>query len=291
MKRPPDLAGGSLKAKLAAVQKEIFPLARFGPLISLRAMRFLIFWLLWLGCWLPVSLRAVEVTDGPHVETSGAQATIRWATDTPSGAAVRFGRNPSFLNRSEKSGSISREHAVTLDDLEPGATYHFSIGTARKALKTGQFTAGASRTPAAPPATPPAATKTPEKPALPAKTEAPEKNFEPSPLRAPPARLTWGNISTLRDHYERHGSDFAATSPEDYAAQAWRFLQRAKSEGLPAKLDPDGVIRVWDPKTRAFAAYNRDGTAKTYFKPESRDYFQRQPGRPVRLKASATTPR
>ena len=43
--------------------------------------------------------------------------------------------------------------------------------------------------------------------------------------------------------------------------------------------DSDGTIRVWDPKTRAFAAYNRDGTTRTYFKPGSPDYFERQPGR------------
>ncbi len=39
----------------------------------------------------------------------------------------------------------------------------------------------------------------------------------------------------------------------------------------------------FDPKTRAFAAYNRDGTTRTFFKPNSRDYFDRQPGRPVKL--------
>jgi pyocin large subunit-like protein len=41
---------------------------------------------------------------------------------------------------------------------------------------------------------------------------------------------------------------------------------------------------VYDPGTRAFGAYNRDGTTKTFFKPGTRDYFERQPGRPVNLK-------
>ena len=48
------------------------------------------------------------------------------------------------------------------------------------------------------------------------------------------------------------------------------------------KLDEEGVRRVFDPKTRAFAAYNRNGTTKTFFKPESRDYFERQPGELVK---------
>jgi pyocin large subunit-like protein len=101
---------------------------------------------------------------------------------------------------------------------------------------------------------------------------------------APPARETWANPSTLHDHFERHGSDFKAKDPVDYAAQAWRFLQRARTEGLPAKIDAQGTIRVFDPKTGAFAAYNREGKTKTYFKPQSPHYFERQPGHSVDLK-------
>jgi pyocin large subunit-like protein len=65
---------------------------------------------------------------------------------------------------------------------------------------------------------------------------------------------------------------------------AWEFLQRAKTEGLPAKQDETGVLRVFDPGSGAFAAYNRDQTTKTFFKPGSRDYFARQPGHSIDLK-------
>ena len=65
---------------------------------------------------------------------------------------------------------------------------------------------------------------------------------------------------------------------------ASEFLQRAKAERLPAKQDEAGVLRVFDPGSGAFAAYNRDGTTKTFFKPGSRDYFARQPGHNVDLK-------
>lgn len=105
-----------------------------------------------------------------------------------------------------------------------------------------------------------------------------------SRLTPPPARKTWGNMATLQDHFDRHGRDFNAKDPEDYAAQAWHFLQRAKTEGLPAKRDDSGVLRVYDPKTRAFAAYNRNETTKTYFKPRRRDYFDDQPGAKVDLR-------
>ena len=99
-------------------------------------------------------------------------------------------------------------------------------------------------------------------------------------------RQTWGRMETLADHFARHGRDFHARDPDDYAAQAAAFLQRAKTTGLPAKRDADGSLRVFDPATGAFAAYNRDGTTKTYFKPGSGDYFDRQPGTPIDLRTA-----
>jgi pyocin large subunit-like protein len=113
-------------------------------------------------------------------------------------------------------------------------------------------------------------------------SKAPPRPEQQPPASAPPTRQTWGNLESLQDHFVRHGGDFAASSADDYAAQAWRFRQRARSGGLQVKIDEEGVQRVFDPVTGAFAAYGRDGTTKTYFKPGSRDYFARQPGRPVR---------
>lgn len=99
------------------------------------------------------------------------------------------------------------------------------------------------------------------------------------------ARQTWGRPETLQDHFARHGSDFGARDANDYAAQAAAFLQRARSEGLPAKRDSDGSLRVFDPGTGTFAAYNQNGTTKTFFKPGNAGYFDRQPGMKVDLRA------
>ncbi|MEI9894420.1 MAG: hypothetical protein WDN28_11195 [Chthoniobacter sp.] len=98
------------------------------------------------------------------------------------------------------------------------------------------------------------------------------------------AREAWGRPETLPDHFARHGADFHARDPDDYAAQAAAFLQRAKAEGLPAKRDRDGSLRIYDRATDTFGAYNADGTAKTFFKPGSDSYFDRQPGEPVDLR-------
>lgn len=98
------------------------------------------------------------------------------------------------------------------------------------------------------------------------------------------ARETWGNMASLPDHFARHGAGFGASNAEDYAAMAWQFLQRGKAEGLPAKVDQSGTLRVFDPGSGAFGAYNRDGTTKTFFKPGRRGYFDRQPGQTVNLR-------
>lgn len=96
-------------------------------------------------------------------------------------------------------------------------------------------------------------------------------------VEAEDSELYWGNLNTLQDHFDRHGADFGAADPEDYARQAYAFyLERARHQVK----DDDGTLRVFDADTNAFGAYNRDGTAKTYFKPDDgQAYFDRQPGK------------
>jgi hypothetical protein len=92
---------------------------------------------------------------------------------------------------------------------------------------------------------------------------------------------SWGNPNSLARHFRDHGADFGATSAEDYANQASQFFQRSQREGLPTKIDSDGVIRVYDPETNTFGSFNPDGTTKTFFTPKSGiDYWNRQPGSP-----------
>ena len=228
----------------------------------------------------------VKVVDEPTVTTTETTATLAWKTDGSCGTRVRYGTVEAKLDGKAGDG-VGTDHKAIIAGLTPGTKYFYSIGTARYELSRGEFTtsAPASKNPlrrlvdaiTKPKTTSPGAAVT-----------TPASTTKPAPAvvkrEAPPTRKTWGNLPALQDHFERHGRDFQATSPDDYAKKAWEFLQRAMDEGLPAKKDDsDGTVRVWDPKTRAFAAYNRDGTTKTYFKPGSSDYFQRQPGRPIKL--------
>lgn len=232
-----------------------------------------------------LTTHAVELVSGPKVTLSPGSATIAWRTDVACGTRVSFGTNAEILEQ-KIEGAVTDDHVVTLENLTPGVTYFYKVGSARQQLGGGSFTLGSQTRPAT---------------AAPPKVEAPKSMLEKlvdalspatpktkpvpttsSAATAPPARVTWGYWESLQDHFNRHGRDFQSQSPEDYAAQAWHFLQRAKSGQLEMKWDDaDQTLRVFDLKTRAFAAYNRNGTTKTYFRPNSPSYWQRQPGRPI----------
>lgn len=232
-------------------------------------MRTLVFgwWMAALVCG-ALSSHAAALTGGPSVEfTNSTQAVIRWRTDVSTGSRVFFGQSVTGMTR-RAEGEQGINHSAVLPALEPGTKWFFTVGTARVPLATNSFTVpGKTARERAPP-------KAGES------TPAPRR-VEPSG-KAPPTRETWGYLPSLSDHFDRHGRDFNAKDADDYARMAWEFRQRAKTEGLPTKVDSEGVTRIYDPKSGAFAAYNRNGTTKTFFKPNSRDYFDRQPGELVR---------
>jgi hypothetical protein len=237
----------------------------------------------WCLVFLVAGAGAVELPAPPSVDAvTSTSAIVRWYTDVETGTRVHYGLEPNRLTHFAEGG-IGTLHEVTLTGLQPGTPYYFSVATSRKLLATGTFTTSASPVSnTAPASTSPMAmvrgfinrwrSDAPkETPTTPAAAE-----------RTPPAAATWGNPASLQDHFARHGADFRARSAEDYAAQAWQFRQRARAGGLLVKVDDAGVQRVFDPRSGAFAAYNPDGTTKTYFKPGNPNYFDKQPGRIIR---------
>jgi hypothetical protein len=258
-------------------------------------------WFVSLLFWIVASSgHATELLGPPEITAiSPTAVTVHWRTDVPTGTKFYYGLNPDQLsNRAD--GALSDVHEVTVQNLQPGATYYFAVATARKRIGTGTFTTSSSvvgakapvnvspatkrsiasvSAPASPVATPTPATPAPSRFSILNLFRRPTPTPPPPQAQAPPARVTWGHPSSLPDHFARHGGDFGARDPEDYARMAWEFGQRAQAEHLPTKIDAAGVRRVFDPNTGAFAAYNPDGTTKTFFKPGSRGYFDRQPGR------------
>jgi hypothetical protein len=221
------------------------------------------------------------------ITPAGDGVSITWTTDVACGTRASFGT--SLLKLDQKvEGPVSEQHSVTLAPLTRGTTYYYEIGSARQKLAAGSFVFGEAGS------QPAAASRAPSRsmldrlvdalrpaPAPPAAAPPPPASTE-TPRAPPPTRATWGRMETLQDHFDRHGADFRATSPDDYAAKAWQFLEPARAGQLLMKWDAEeDTLRVFDPASRAFAAYNRDGTTKTFFRPNSASYWDRQPGRSI----------
>jgi hypothetical protein len=223
--------------------------------------------------WTLQSAFGLELTAPPSVEITSSNAIVHWRTDAASGTRAQVLPDSAHVSIPDKTPAA--EHTVVLTGLKPGTQYSVIVGSARVWLATNTFTAtGKSPSKSATP------TMAAEKQTVAAKKAVEKTELPP----APPTRKIWANWASLPDHFARHGADFHAKDADEYARLSWEFLQRAKAEGLPAKADAEEVLRVYDPKSGAFASYNRDGTTKTFFKPGSRDYFERQPGQPVNLK-------
>jgi uncharacterized Zn-binding protein involved in type VI secretion len=88
----------------------------------------------------------------------------------------------------------------------------------------------------------------------------------------------------LADHFQRHGSDFGATTEAEYEAQADEFLNGEKSADTLEKVRPNGDVVRYNPTTDEFGVAKPDGTVKTYYKPDpaqheyptNTDYFNAQ---------------
>lgn len=226
----------------------------------MRGAVLIFFWLLSLAAaW------GVELAGPPTVAFTSSNAVVEWQTAAPCGTHAKI--SPSSAKVSVPDKSVGTGHRVVISHLQPGVEYNVVVGSAHVWLATNTFTFTGS-----------------------GQTDSRQAEIKPaapgiSQLTPPPTRKIWGNPATLPDHFARHGADFNAKNADDYARMSWEFLQRAKAGGFPAKVDSEGVLRVFDPAAGAFAAYNRNGTTKTFFKPGSPDYFARQPGKSVNLKS------
>lgn len=245
--------------------------------------------LAWVVAWTVFPAMAVELVGKPDVSVSGQEVTLRWKTDVACRTRLVYGvAGVAAEQRSKVEGAVTATHEVVLNNLKAGADYEYSLGSAKVLFFDGQFKTGPATAvqPPSPPAAAPARKSLLEKVTgvFSAEKKSPASEVRPvTQARAPPTHQTWGRMDSLQDHFVRHGADFQSKSADDYAAGAWRFLQRAKAGELLMKWDDaDSTLRVFDSKTRDFAAYNRAGKTKTYFRPGNPAYWQRQPGRPIK---------
>jgi pyocin large subunit-like protein len=91
------------------------------------------------------------------------------------------------------------------------------------------------------------------------------------------ANIGFADQRRLDEHYDKHGAEFGRITKQDYLRQA-QLLRDAEVGGpVLQTVRPDGVTTRFDRQTGAFVAFNRNGTIRTFFKPNDGErYYRRQ---------------
>jgi len=81
----------------------------------------------------------------------------------------------------------------------------------------------------------------------------------------------------LAEHYRKHGLEFGSISMDRYLRLAQALRDRPAGGLILEAVRGDGVIVRYDKSSGAFIAFNRDGTIRTFFRPDRGDaYFRSQ---------------
>jgi hypothetical protein len=91
------------------------------------------------------------------------------------------------------------------------------------------------------------------------------------------ANMGFADQRRLDEHYDKHGAEFGRITKQDYLRQA-QLLRDAEVGGpVLQTVRADGVTTKFDRQTGAFVAFNRNGTIRTFFKPNDGErYYRRQ---------------
>lgn len=84
----------------------------------------------------------------------------------------------------------------------------------------------------------------------------------------------------LIEHFEKHGAEFSGSTMVTYLAAAQALRDAPDGGDVLEVRRRDGVVTRFDRASGAFLAVNRDGTIRTFFKPnDGVAYFRRQASR------------
>ena len=84
-----------------------------------------------------------------------------------------------------------------------------------------------------------------------------------------PIARAFADSGSRADHFQRHGSEFGASSEDEYERMAREYLN---TEASISVLDcirlGNGDIIKYDIASQAFAVMRKDGIIRTFFKPD-----------------------
>ena len=88
------------------------------------------------------------------------------------------------------------------------------------------------------------------------------------------------NKATLQRHYEDHGEQVGANSPESYRAKAVHFANLVDRKNCITMKASNGTTYKYNRVTHEFAMITKKGIVITYFKPkDGMKYFKKQKGK------------
>jgi pyocin large subunit-like protein len=80
----------------------------------------------------------------------------------------------------------------------------------------------------------------------------------------------------FEEHYAKHGREFGNISAKEYLARAQALRDAPGGGPILEVRTPDGIISRFDRRSKAFGAYNPDGTIRTFFIPNTGERYFRQ---------------
>jgi pyocin large subunit-like protein len=84
----------------------------------------------------------------------------------------------------------------------------------------------------------------------------------------------------FNEHFQKHGAEFGHITQAEYLRQAQMLRDAPVGGSIEEIRRDDGTVSRFDRSTGAFLAFNRDGTIRTFFKPNDGEaYFRRQASR------------
>ncbi|MEJ2139438.1 MAG: DNRLRE domain-containing protein [Gammaproteobacteria bacterium] len=85
--------------------------------------------------WSLSAAEAAEVVRGPYLQVvTPSSVIVRWRTDVPTDARVRYGKAAGSLTDSALANASGTEHSVKLSGLSPATRYYYDVGSSAGAL-------------------------------------------------------------------------------------------------------------------------------------------------------------
>jgi hypothetical protein len=109
----------------------------------------------------------------------------------------------------------------------------------------------------------------------------PHAAFAPAP---PPPAVAPGTVRTgvgfrsqerLVEHFRKHGREFGSITMDRYLRLAQELRDRPAGGMILEAVRADGTTIRYDKTSGAFIAFDRDGTIRTFFRPDRGDAYYR----------------